>query len=463
FQRWPRQELLVDVVRAIRRFRPQVIVAVLPPDPRAGHGQHPAPGALAEEAMRVAGDPAAFPQLDAEGLPPWQPQVFLREAWWDPEHADIVLQTGVLDPWSGRSAFQLGVDARSQHRSQSQGALQSLDGRPVRLSRVSPPASAVAQQPDGEPARTDLFASVDTSLVALADLLPAGAAQGHVRVLLDDVRKQAEAARDALGPAHAGEVVAALAIALRELQEASHTVAGLQTPASGNRRHLAALLDEKEALAAQALADAAALTLDATTDHAEVVPGGSLAVAARLWNGGASTVRVRALTLVSPAAWSADVPVPLAEHAAAAPGAGVPAATNPANAAGVGVPGTNAGGRADAAESGASATGPVELPGGALLSLPATVTVDPAAVPTVPYFLTHPRNGDLYDWSDVPAAVRGEPFQPPPLVLRAELELVPPEQAIDVPAGTPAIDEKRMTGAPSGIRFTLEREVVAAT
>src|SRR4051812_2880504 len=95
FARWPRQELLVDVVRAIRRFRPQVLIAVFPPDPRAGHGQHQVSGALAEDAMKAAGDAGAFPELVAEGLPPWQPQVFLREAWWDPVHADLVMPTTV--------------------------------------------------------------------------------------------------------------------------------------------------------------------------------------------------------------------------------------------------------------------------------------------------------------------------------------------------------------------------------
>ena len=37
---WPRDTMLADVVRVIRRFRPQVLIAVFSGTPRDGHGQH---------------------------------------------------------------------------------------------------------------------------------------------------------------------------------------------------------------------------------------------------------------------------------------------------------------------------------------------------------------------------------------------------------------------------------------
>jgi LmbE family N-acetylglucosaminyl deacetylase len=67
FSKWPREELLVDVVRAIRRFRPQVLVAVFPADERAGHGQHQASGALADDAIRMAATPARSPSSTPRG------------------------------------------------------------------------------------------------------------------------------------------------------------------------------------------------------------------------------------------------------------------------------------------------------------------------------------------------------------------------------------------------------------
>ena len=53
--KWPREEILADVVWAVRRFRPQVIVSVFSGTPRDGHGQHQVAGLLAHEAFDVAG------------------------------------------------------------------------------------------------------------------------------------------------------------------------------------------------------------------------------------------------------------------------------------------------------------------------------------------------------------------------------------------------------------------------
>jgi LmbE family N-acetylglucosaminyl deacetylase len=71
---WPRDSVLKDVVRVIRRFKPQIVIAVFSGTPRDGHGQHQAAGWAAAEAFRVAGDEAVFPELlREEGLAPFTP------------------------------------------------------------------------------------------------------------------------------------------------------------------------------------------------------------------------------------------------------------------------------------------------------------------------------------------------------------------------------------------------------
>jgi len=47
FAHWPRELLLSDLVWAIRKFRPQVIVSIFSGTPRDGHGQHQVAGILA--------------------------------------------------------------------------------------------------------------------------------------------------------------------------------------------------------------------------------------------------------------------------------------------------------------------------------------------------------------------------------------------------------------------------------
>ena len=71
---WDEQAIVSDIVRVIRSFRPDVVIARSSLQP-GGHGHHTASAVLALEAFKVAGDPKAFPeQLDK--LTPWQPKRF---------------------------------------------------------------------------------------------------------------------------------------------------------------------------------------------------------------------------------------------------------------------------------------------------------------------------------------------------------------------------------------------------
>ena len=67
FSKWPRAVLLEDAVHVIRRFRPQVLVAIFWGTARDGHGQHQASGVIAGDAYAAAGDVKAVPVLAAAG------------------------------------------------------------------------------------------------------------------------------------------------------------------------------------------------------------------------------------------------------------------------------------------------------------------------------------------------------------------------------------------------------------
>src|ERR687884_2325600 len=66
WQHWPRDTILKDVVRIVRRFRPQIVVSIFSGTPKDGHGQHQAAGWAAMEAFRAAGDSTRFPELARE-------------------------------------------------------------------------------------------------------------------------------------------------------------------------------------------------------------------------------------------------------------------------------------------------------------------------------------------------------------------------------------------------------------
>jgi LmbE family N-acetylglucosaminyl deacetylase len=57
FEKWGKQEVLSDVVRVIRMFRPDIIITRFTTDGSGGHGHHTASAILASEAFDLAGDP----------------------------------------------------------------------------------------------------------------------------------------------------------------------------------------------------------------------------------------------------------------------------------------------------------------------------------------------------------------------------------------------------------------------
>jgi NPCBM-associated, NEW3 domain of alpha-galactosidase len=77
FQKWGGHDTaLADMVRVIRTFRPDVLVARFSGTDRDGHGHHQASSILAKEAFRAAADPKRFPEQIAAGLRPWQAKKF---------------------------------------------------------------------------------------------------------------------------------------------------------------------------------------------------------------------------------------------------------------------------------------------------------------------------------------------------------------------------------------------------
>lgn len=71
--KWGRDNLVQEMVRAIRLVQPQIVIARWTGKPVDNHGHHLAIGTVVPEAFAAAGNPACFPELRAQGLPAWQP------------------------------------------------------------------------------------------------------------------------------------------------------------------------------------------------------------------------------------------------------------------------------------------------------------------------------------------------------------------------------------------------------
>ena len=124
---WGKEEALADVVWAIRRFRPDVIVTRFSPELRDTHGHHTASAMLALEAFRLAADPKAYPQ-QLEQVQPWQAKriVWNRGVWGTADAKELEgfskLDVGGYDPLLGVSFGEVAARSRSMHKSQGFGS-----------------------------------------------------------------------------------------------------------------------------------------------------------------------------------------------------------------------------------------------------------------------------------------------------------------------------------------------------
>jgi LmbE family N-acetylglucosaminyl deacetylase len=155
---WGRDEVLADVVWAIRKFQPDVIVTRFPPTAEAGHGQHAASALLAEEAFVAAGDATKFPE-QLRYVAPWK----AKRIYWnrffrqpmkpdDPVLANLLsIDLGTFNPLLGRAYTEIAAESRSLHKSQGFGSAER------RGSLVN-----YLDLRGGEPVAADPFAGVET-------------------------------------------------------------------------------------------------------------------------------------------------------------------------------------------------------------------------------------------------------------------------------------------------------------
>ncbi len=376
---WPEDALLADAVRVIRRFKPQVVVAVFPADARSGHGQHWLSGAIAPRAVVAAGEPVGEGE---PGQTPWRPEAFYRSSWVAPASTTVRLPLGLIDPATGRSIFQLALDSRSQHRSQDMGLIQPLGDATTALTweaGVTEPGAPTSS--DGE----DVFAGIDTRLAALAGSLPLGDLRTNAEATLEQVATLARTARAGLTPRAMANAVDPLRAIVALLRGLADRLAETNAPGA---RAVWELVLEKHEIAVDALMTAAGIAIDAYTARETVVAGTRFDVHAVLWNSGDRVLD--------------EIAVDVAEDAggnAVGDDAWVAIETR------------------DAEPTRSRFATSVTLDRVLDIAVPAS------ASPTVPYFLRRPRDGFLYDWSAATDDERGEPFGRPPLRVRFLFEI----------------------------------------
>ena len=130
---WDKKEVLGDVIWAIRKFRPDIIINRFNHrTPGSTHGHHTSSAMLSIEAFDMVANTETYPdQLQYVDI--WQPKrLFFNTSWWfygsreKFEKADksnlLSFDTGVYYPNLGLSNTEIASLSRSQHKSQGFGS-----------------------------------------------------------------------------------------------------------------------------------------------------------------------------------------------------------------------------------------------------------------------------------------------------------------------------------------------------
>ena len=300
-QKWGKEEILDDVVRVFRDFRPDVVLTLSLEAPGGGQ-HHQTTARLAKEAFRVAADPSRFPDQIKEGLLPWQAlrdyQGGVGGGLERLEGEMTTVATNGFDPLLGMSYAEFGSIGRSFHKCQGGGQLKSDpgDGRATYY--------IVDAEPKITPGGTSILPD-DISVKALirfakgeedkAPNLAGGLAA------IQDAAAEAGAAYD---PKALTKVVPALRRGLGATRALIAQVksSGLSTLAKHNLVHR---LDRKVSEFEQALILAHGIVFQAVSGDDNVVRGQSFEVRALVVNQGDAPVRLEDVSLLVPGGWTA--------------------------------------------------------------------------------------------------------------------------------------------------------------
>lgn len=380
--KWNEDEVLGDMVRVIRMFRPLVIYSRFTGTTADGHGHHQLAGYLTPLAFKAAADPNRYPEQLREGLRPWQAKKLYRGVGFRPDPANpatIEVQTGIADPVIGRTYAEIAAQGRSQHKSQEMGSIEPLGPAQSGLRLLESLVQAPAKE-------RSIFDGLDTTVPGLARLagLPAGTIQSQLQAM-DAAAKKALADYEAREPA---AVIPTLADGLRATRAAREAVKASAASAEA-KDDADFLLAFKERDFTDALARAAGVVFDPLADEETVVPGGRLTVDVRTFvaeraSAATSNVKITTATVHAPEGWRVD-----------------PARAEPAGGRGGG-------------------------PAFRVREIPTSETRYQLTVPmnaplTEPYFLRLPRKGDSYQWPD--NAPKGLPFGPPLVTASVSMEI----------------------------------------
>jgi LmbE family N-acetylglucosaminyl deacetylase len=268
FSKWGGHDIaLADMVRVIRTFRPDVLVARFSGTDRDGHGHHQASSILTKEAFRAAADPKRYPEQIAQGLEPWQAKklyignvcgfgaMTCPDANWT-----VRMNTGEPNADLGGSYVQFAMQGLRHQLSQGSANWTVEPGDRFTFYKLVDSVTLPKLDKDGH--EKNFFDDLDTTLAALANGIEESKVPKLGYELQQIAIRIAKATDDANRNDASAAVISLIGVAATFKQLSIDVrAAGLGASAESN---LIARLEEKSEQAEMALNEALGVTLEAT-------------------------------------------------------------------------------------------------------------------------------------------------------------------------------------------------------
>lgn len=141
---WKKEVITKCIVREIRKYKPWIIISRWNGDKGDFHGHHQAIGLATKRAFELAADATYYPELEAEGILPWQPLKLyvsldnsggdqllgsalntsgLKNVTLEAKPNVLAVNTGSFDPYERITYQEKAWAAYSKHRSQGMAQL----------------------------------------------------------------------------------------------------------------------------------------------------------------------------------------------------------------------------------------------------------------------------------------------------------------------------------------------------
>ncbi|HEY0457646.1 MAG TPA: PIG-L family deacetylase [Pyrinomonadaceae bacterium] len=279
-EKWDEKIILCDAVRAIRAFRPLVVVSRFSGTPADGHGQHQFAGYIAPLAVKAAADTT---QCTDAGQA-WKVQKFyVSQGFRDNQEPTLKINTGKYDYLLGRSYFEIAMEGRSQHKTQEQGVLE-LKGE--KISGLNLIAGSVAKTEK----ETSIFDGLDTSIRGIAaNTYNSEPAVAGRLAALQEITEKLNAPR-----LERENLLPLLAEGWKAAYDAEWSTRYPQTKF---------FLQKKQDEFAEAIRLAAGIQIDALADKETVVAGEDFRTTVKVFFPDAGNIKVKEIALNKPAGW----------------------------------------------------------------------------------------------------------------------------------------------------------------